>query len=161
MSAGVDVSGVPEQSRLDRLAGANRTACGGFGAPGPRPRAGARSPNAMRCRSESRSQPTDDRVSSVSETARGHPALESGTARSLETELPRPSSLDPLPPSAAEIISAVAGRLPLSAERPTHPKGLDSPSLIAKRRLVRPHGVMSSVPHGRIGTQAFGNSRID
>ena len=58
--------------------------------------------------------------------------------RSLETELPRPSSLDPLPPSAAAIINAVAGRLQLSAEHPTHSKGLDSPSLIAKRP-ARPH----------------------
>ena len=140
----MDVSGVPEQSRLDRLAGANRTACGGFGAPVPRPRASAPLPSAMRCRCESRSQPTNGRVSSVSNTARGPPAKESGTARSLETEPPRPSSLDSLPPSATEIISAVAGRLPISAQRPPHPKGLDSPSLIAKRPARQPargHGV--------------------
>ena len=38
----------------------------------------------------------------------------------------------------------VAGRLPLSAERPTHPKGLDSPSLFAKRptRLTVPGPVV-------------------
>ena len=59
----------------------------------------------------------------------GHPAWESGTARSLESELPRPSTRYPLPLTAAEIIRTVAGRLPLSAEGPTHPKSLYSPCL--------------------------------
>ena len=35
----MDASGIPEQSRLDRLVGVNRNACGRFGVPVPRPRA--------------------------------------------------------------------------------------------------------------------------
>ena len=64
--------------------------------------------------------------------------------RRFEAEEPRPSSLNPLPLAAAEIINVVAGGLPLSAERATHPKGLDSLSLTATDRLARSHGVMSS-----------------
>ena len=44
-----------------------------------------------------------------------------------------PCSLDPLPLSPAKIVNTVAGRLSLAAERPTHPESLVSPSLIAKR----------------------------
>ena len=38
LSTGVDALGIPDQSRLGRMVGADRTACDGCGAPRPRPR---------------------------------------------------------------------------------------------------------------------------
>ena len=58
--------------------------------------------------------------------------------RWLESKPPRLSSLDPLPLAAAEIISTVAGQLPLSGERPIHPKVVISSSLIPKRQSRPP-----------------------
>lgn len=48
----MDASEIPERSRKDRLVGSNRSACGGCGAPGPRPLASEPSPNVKhyRCR---------------------------------------------------------------------------------------------------------------
>ena len=48
LTLGVDAIGIPDQSRSDLSAGAQRTACGGFEAPRPRPLASAPSPHPMR-----------------------------------------------------------------------------------------------------------------
>ena len=61
-----------------------------------------------------------------------------GSTRWLESKPPRLSLLDPLPLAATEIISTVAGRLPLSGERPIHPKVAISSSLIPKRQSRPP-----------------------
>lgn len=100
--------------------------------------------SAKRYLCEWRPQPTDRRASTLSETARAHPALESGTTRLAGSDPPLPSRLDLLPLAAAEIINTVAGRLALSAERPNHTNDLVSLSLIATERIARPHGIMPS-----------------
>lgn len=53
--------------------------------------------------------------------------------RFLETSPSRSSSLAPVMLSVGEVINAVAGRMALCTERPTHPKGVDSLRLGAKR----------------------------
>lgn len=100
--------------------------------------------SAKRYLCEWRSQPTDRRASTLSESARAHPALESGTTRLAGSDPPLPSRLDLLPLAAAEIINTVAGRLALSAERPNHTNDLVSLSLVATERIARPHGIMPS-----------------
>ena len=134
----MDASGISEQSRLDRLVGANWTACGGFGVPGPRPRASAPAPSANRYRCESRSQSNDRRVSTVAETARVHPAWESGAARQLETELPRSSSLNPLPLAAAEIGRAAHSCLKPDVDRLRSPIPRRPLPVKAKHRFIGP-----------------------
>lgn len=144
LSAGVVARDVPEQSRLDRLAEADRTACGRCGASGPRPWTIAPSRNSKRHTCEQRSRPTDCHASAVSETARTLPAWDSGHTRWLATRPPRPSLVDPLPLSAAEFINTAAGRLPPSAERPAHTKGFVSPSLFVKQPPRPTVAVMAS-----------------
>lgn len=57
VSAGVDASGIPDQSRSGCLVEADRIAGGGVAAPRPRPRASASSPPAKSCLGELRPQP--------------------------------------------------------------------------------------------------------
>ena len=132
MSSGVDALGIPDQYQLDRMVGADRTACVRCGAPQPRAQASAPPLNATRYLCTSRCQPIGRREAALLESACA-PGQDPGTTCGLEAKPPRLSLPDPLPPAAAEIINTVAGRLPLSGERPTHPKALVSPSLIPKR----------------------------
>ena len=136
-------SGVPEQSRLDRLVGASRAACGGFGAPGHRLRASAPSSNAMRYRCESRSQP-DRRVSTVSEPLacirRRFPVLHASSKPSFHG-LPRwTRSRCREPKSIAQSVAAC--RSPLSLQLTS--KGLIRQAWSRSDRLAHPYAVMSS-----------------
>ena len=67
-------------------------------------------------------------------------------ARNLPGTLPQQASAVRSPPQRAQIINTVAGRLPPSAGRPTHSKGLVSHSLLRSDRLDRPSGSCGLAP---------------
>lgn len=65
-------------------------------------------------------------------------------AKNLPGTVPQQASAVRSLPQRAQIINIFAGRLPPSAGRPTHSKGIVSHSLFAKRPSRSPVGVMLS-----------------
>lgn len=122
MSAGLAAIGAAERCRLDRLAGTGRTACGRHGTASPLLRARVPLARAKRCLCEVRSLPAVCRETTLADTIRAQPGQETGTVRLLEARPPRSSMLNSLALEPSEIIKRVAGRLPLCAGRPTHPR---------------------------------------
>ena len=129
LSAGVNAIRSPYRSRLDSLAGAERTACGGFGA--PRPRAPARTLDALYANCDPSRLTTAKQPSRIRLTRIRHrsPALcaslkptRHGPPRWPWSCCQNPKSLTR---SLAEWLSAPSVRLT--------PEGVDSPRLVAKR----------------------------
>ena len=144
LSKGVDALGIPDQSRLDRMVGADRTASAGCGAPYARGQASAPSLNAMRYANRDPSRLTAANRASWNPLARTRgriPALRAdwkpsrhGTPRWTRSRWRPPNSLSR---SLAGCRSPVSVRLT--------PKSLFHRALSQSTRHACSHGVMASV----------------
>lgn len=143
VSAGENALRIPEQFRLDRPVGTNRTACAD---------AGTMTSTAGRCaivvcealRMESPSLPTDCHDTRLTETACEGLARPVGAKRLPGTDQPPYPSIRSRLSAPAKMVNKVAGRLLPPATRPTQPKALVSRGLMAEHPSRPPYGVTSS-----------------